>query len=196
MKGLSKFVEYTFIIMFGFVLLSILTSMIYHYYNKNLETNINVGLKQIALQTSDGILKLYQIGEDVHAEPTNGTATIITSIDMNYPNHIGGKNYEVILVSSLGIWTQVTDLTIDSEDIDIRKEEFSGAKIIVRTTQNPYLSYEHSLPNIPVAVQGKYTSGMNDTLTYVRYNYLSTEYNAIILGEFDFVVDITVLRSS
>jgi len=196
MKGLSRFIEYTFLIMFGFTVLTLLTTMIYHYYNKNIDLNIKNGMKQVAMQTSDGIMKLYLTGEDIHAEPDNASAIIITSIDMNYPDHIAGKNYEVDLVGSPGIWNQAINLTIDSANATIRKETSSGQKIIVRITQQPYDTYEYDLPNIPVTVQGKYRSGMNDTLSYVRYNYLGTEYNTIVLGEFDYVLGMTVLRSS
>ncbi len=194
MKGLSKFVEYAFIILFGFTVLSLLTSMIYTYYNKTLERNINSGLKQVALQTSDAILKLYDTGQDIKAEPENASAVIVANMDINYPNNIGGRNFEVDLISSPGIWVQVTNLTIDSEDANIRKETSSGAKILVKTTQDPFLSYEYPLPNIAIDIQGKYTSGSNDTLSYIKYNYLGTEHDIIVLGDFDFIVGVDTIK--
>jgi len=194
MKGLSKFVEYTFLILFGFTVLSLLTSMIYSYYSKTLERNINTGLKQTALQTSEAILKLYNTGQDVKAEPENASTIIVAAMDINYPNNIGGRNFEVDLISSPGIWVQVTNLTIDSEDANIRKETSSGAKILVKTTQDPFLSYEYPLANIAIEIQGKYTAGSNDTLSYIRYNYLGTEYDVIVLGDFDFIVGVDTIK--
>ena len=196
MKGLSKFVEYAFIIMFGFIVLSLLTSMIYHYYNRTLERNINTGLKQTALQTSEAILKLYDTGQDVKAEPENASTVIVASMDINYPNKIGGRNFEVDLISSPGIWVQVINLTIDSEDANIMRETSSGAKILVKTTQEPFLSYEYPLSNIPIEIQGKYTAGSNDTLSYIRYNYNGTENDVILLGDFNFIVDVDTINYS
>jgi len=191
MKGLARIITYAITIMFGFIIITIFSTLIYGYYDQVLRSNIKASLKQIAIQTALSITKLYNLGEESDVTPDNSSSIIISDIDLNYPTKVSGKNFEVELTSSPGIWNIVTNLTIGGENVTIRKETTSGAKIIAKTTQRPYLSYEHDVPNVPIILQGKFRSGQNDTLRLVRYNYNGVVNDTIVLGEADIIIGIT-----
>jgi len=151
-------------------------------------------LKQIAAQTADNILYLYDQAKESDASPTNSTSIILSSIDLNYPNQVVDRNFEVELVSSPGIWNVVTNITIDDVNATIRKESTSGAKIIAKTTQKPIVSYEHDVANVPIGLQGKYRSGDDDTLRLVRYNYNDSLEDVIILGNSSIIIGISSIK--
>jgi hypothetical protein len=194
MKGVSNFVSYTFTILFGFTILILFSSLIYSFYDQVLKTSITASLKQISIQTIDGIIQLYNLGKEFNTNPSNSTSIIISNISLNYPEKVGDKNYEVELLSSPGIWNSITNFTIDEENATIIKETESSSKIIVKTTQRPFVTYEQDLPNIPIILQGKFRSGENDVLRLVRYNYNGTIEDRIILGESDIIVGISSIR--
>jgi len=134
---------------------------------------------------------LYNLGKDFDVTPENSSSIIISDIDLNYPDKISGKIFEVELTSSPGIWNVVTNFTINGRNATIRKETTSGAKIIAKTTQRPLLSYEYNVPNVPIVLQGKFRSGENDTLKLVRYKYNGTVEDTIVLGESNIIVGVT-----
>lgn len=191
MRGVSSFISYALTILFGFVILTFFTSLIYSYYNQVLASNIKTGLKQITAQTTSSIIKLYDLGKESDVSPSNSSSIVISDVDLNYPEKVSGKNFEVELVSTPGIWNLITNFTIDGKNATIRKEAGSGAKIIAKTTQRPFISYEYDVPNVPVVLQGKFRSGQDDTLRLVRYNYNGSISDMIILGESDIIVGIT-----
>jgi hypothetical protein len=174
--------------------MTLFTILIYGYYNDVLKTNIQVSLKQIAAQTSDSILNLYDQVKESDTNPKNSSSVILSSIDLKYPNQVSGRNFEVELVSSPGIWNQITNITVNDVNATIVKETSSGAKIIAKTRQSPIVSYEYDVPNVPIKLQGKYTSGDNDTLSLVRYNYNGTIEDVIILGNSTIIVGITSIN--
>lgn len=194
MKGISKFVDYSFILLSSFIVMTLFTILIYGYYNHELKTNIEVSLKQIAAQTSESILDLYNRAKESDANPKNSSSVILSSIDLKYPNQISGKNFEVELISSPGIWNQITNITVNNLNATIVKETSSGAKIIVKTKQRPVVSYEYNIPNVPIRLQGKYTSGGNDTLSLVRYTYNGTVEDVIVLGNSTIIIGITSIK--
>jgi hypothetical protein len=151
-------------------------------------------LKEISAQTSDSILYLYNQAKESDASPKNSSSVILSSIDLKYPNQISGKNFEVELISSPGIWNQITNITINNANATILKETSSGAKIIAKTKQDPIISYEYDVPNVPIRLQGKYTPGGNDTLSLVRYNYNGTVEDVIILGNSSVIIGITSIN--
>ena len=191
MKGISNFVSYTFTILFGFTILILFTSLIYSFYDQVQKTSITASLKQVSIQTTGSIVQFYNLGKEFNTNPANSTSIIISNISLNYPEKIGDKNYEVELLSSPGIWNSITNFTIDSRNVTVIKETKSSSKIIARTTQRPFITYEQDLPNIPIILQGKFRSGENDILILVRYNYNGTIEDRIILGQSDIIVGIT-----
>ncbi len=194
MKGISEFANYLFIILFGFVVMILFTTLIYGYYENVLKMNIQVSLKQIASQTSDTILYLYEKSKESNSNPKNSSSITLSNIVLNYPNQVSGKNFELELVSSSGIWNQVSNVTINNLNVTIMKETSSGAKIIAKTRQKPIVIYEYDVPNVPIKIQGKYTSGGNDTLRLVRYNYNDNVEDVIILGNSSVIIEITTIN--
>jgi len=194
MKGISNFVSYTFTILFGFTILILFSSLIYSFYDQVQKTTITASLKQVSIQTADEIIKLYNLGKEFKANPTNSTTIIISNISLNYPQKISDKNYEIELSSSPGIWNSIINFTVNGENATIVKETESSSKIIAKTTQRPFVTYEYDLPNLPIMLQGKFRSGDNDILKLVRYNYNGTIEDRIILGESDIIVGIISIR--
>jgi hypothetical protein len=190
MEGVSKFISYALTILSGFIVLTLLVSLIHGYYNRMMESNIRAVLRQIAAQTASSVVYLYNQGKESNANPPNSSSITLSYMDLNYPDRIGGKNFEVELLSSPGIWNVIANFTINGV-ATIRKESTSGAKVIAKTTQKPIISYEYDIPNIPILLQGKFRSGGNDTLRLVRYNYNGSLQDVIILGESDIIIGIT-----
>lgn len=191
MKGVSRFVAYVLTILFGFTVLISFSMIIYGYYDRILRVNVRASLKQIAEQTSSSVVNLYSMAEKSDVQPSNSSSITISSIDLNYPSKVGGKNFKVSLVSASDLWVQVDNVTVSGKVVTIRKEYSSGAKVVAETTQKPIVRYEHDVPNLPVSLQGSFRSGEDDLLRYVRYNYNGTINDAIIVGEPSLVVDIT-----
>jgi hypothetical protein len=177
--------------MLGFVIVAFFTTALYKIYDRTVVSNIQAGLKQVTIQTMSGINYLYEEGKKSNTAPANSSSVVISDITLNYPEKISGKNFEVDLVSSPGIWNVISNLVIGDTIATINKETESGSKIIAKTTQKPLITYEYDVPNIPVKLQGKFKSGVNDTLRLIRYNYNSTIENIIILGEADIIIGIT-----
>jgi len=191
MKGLSTFLTYTFTILLGFTLITFFSFLIYSYYNQVLNLNIQASLKQLAVQTTIGIIKLYDLSKKTDVIPENSSSIVISEMDLDYPNKVSGKNFEVELISSPGIWVLIINMTIDGNTGIINKETTSGAKIIVKTTQRPLVSYEYDIPNIPVVLQGKFKPGDSDVLKLIRYNYNGSIVDNIVLGDSDIIIGIT-----
>lgn len=190
MKGLSAYVTYSLIILIGIATLSIFSVLIYTYYNNVLKSNIETAFKQLAIRTTGEIIKTYSESSKSEALPENASVVILSNIDLNYPDKVSGRNYEIELVSSPGIWNVVQNLTISGQEVTIKRELNSGSKIVLKTTQRPFVTYEYSIPNIPIPIQGSFRSGMDDKLRYVRYNYNGTVYDRIILGEDTIIIGI------
>lgn len=151
-------------------------------------------LKQICIQTTNSIIQLYNKAKEFKAVPKESSSITISSIDLNYPNKLEGKNFEIELLSSPGIWNLITNITIEGKNVTISKETGSSSKIIAKTTQKPIIVYEHDIPNIPIVLQGKFRSGGNDTLKIIRYNYNGVVEDRVIIGESEIIVGITSIR--
>lgn len=194
MKGISKFVSYSLTVLIGFIVLAFFVSLINSYYKQAVKSNIKAGLKEIALQTSDGISKLYEISKKTNTNPENSTSIVLSTMELNYPEKVAGKSYEVDLISSPGIWNFITNFTISGKNVTINKEMNSGGKIIVKTTQIPIVEYEYDLPNIPLLLEGSFRSGENDTLRLVRFNYNGSVNDCVILGNSNLIVGVTSIK--
>jgi hypothetical protein len=106
------------------------------------------------------------------------------------PSHISRRNYEIFLVSGSQIWVNVINLTVESQNIS-SSIKTSGAKIVAKTTQDPFVTVEYDIPNIDVGVQGRSANGVDSKLSYYRYNFNGTVYDKIVLGSSDILIDIT-----
>ena len=159
MKGVSSFIKYSLTVLIGFLILTFFVALINNYYKQVSESNLKEGLKEVALQTANAITQLYDVAKKTNARPENSSSITISSMNLNYPDNINGKSFEVDLVSSPGIWNLVMNITINGKNVTIMKETNSGSKVIVKTIQKPFVEYEYELPNLPLILEGKFKSG-------------------------------------
>ena len=194
MKGVSNFIKYSLTVLISFLILTFFVALINNYYKQVSESNLKEGLKEIALQTANAITQLYDVAKKTNARPENSSSITISSMNLNYPDNINGKSFEVDLVSSPGIWNLVMNITINGKNVTIMKETNSGSKVIVKTIQKPFVEYEYELPNLPLILEGKFKSGGNSTLKLVRFNFNGTINDCIILGDSSIIVGVTNIR--
>jgi len=194
MKGVSSFIKYSLTVLIGFLILTFFVALINNYYKQVSESNLKEGLKEVALQTANAITQLYDVAKKTNARPENSSSITISSMNLNYPDNINGKSFEVDLVSSPGIWNLVMNITINGKNVTIMKETNSGSKVIVKTIQKPFVEYEYELPNMPLILEGKFKSGGNSTLKLVRFNFNGTINDCIILGDSSIIVGVTNIR--
>ena len=194
MKGISRFITYSFTILLGFIILTVFTTLIYGYYDQVSKSNMRSSLKQICVQTFFGIVNLYNRGMENDLIPDNSTAAVIYKIDLNYPDSISGKEFEVYLISSSEIWNTIKNITIDGKIVNIKEEINSGSKIIANTIDKPSVGFEYNLPNMPVIIQGKFSSGDNQTLSLIRYNNNGTIEHVVILGNSDLFIRLNTIN--
>jgi hypothetical protein len=174
----------------GIVTLSLFSVLIYSYYDNTVRSNIETAFKQLATQTTGEIIKTYIVWSKSEASPENASLIILSNVSLSYPDKIAGRSYEVQLISSPGIWNVIQNLTISGQEATVKKEVNSGSKILLKTTQRPFVTYEYDIPNIPITLQGSFKSGMNDMLRYVRYNYNGTINDRIMLGEDNIIIGV------
>lgn len=189
-KAQAKLIEYTLTILLSVLVMISVIAIVYTFYINVLKNEIRESLKQIALQTSESIIKIYQTAKIVKAQPSNQTSILINEIELNLPTDVSKRNYEVILINPNPLWLNIRNFTIDGENVSIIVET-SGPKVIVQTTQDPIIKVEHSLPNIDINLQGKIENGKDSKLRYYRHNINGTIKDSVVLGEADILIDIT-----
>ncbi|MEM5829788.1 MAG: hypothetical protein QW040_01390 [Candidatus Aenigmatarchaeota archaeon] len=189
-KGQAEVIENVFTIFFGIILLTAISVIAYNLYTNQLKTEIENNLKQLALEISNNILKLYESGKNSKYSPMPNEIAKLAEINLNLPPRISGRNYEIFLISSSPIWIQISSLTIGGISPATQIITSPGAKIILRTTQFPEVVVEQEVPNIDVLVQGKIENGLNSTLLYYRSNLDNRIKDFITLGEQEIIVDI------
>lgn len=189
-KGQANLIEYVLTISFGVIILISVTAMIYSFYSTTIRTDAEKGLRELSIQTAENILKLYKSAKDSKAQPPNSSSVLISEIDLSLPSQVSRRNYEIFLVSTNPIWTNIINFTIDNQNVSSAMKT-SGAKIVAKTTQDPFVTVEYDIPNIDVGVQGRSQNGVGSKLRYYRYNFNDTVYDKIVLGSSDILVDIT-----
>jgi hypothetical protein len=189
-KGQANLIEYVLTISFSVAILIGVTAMFYSFYATTTRADAEKGLRELSIQTADNILKFYKSAKDSKAQPSNSSSILISEIDLKLPSQISGRNYEMFLISTNPVWTSVINFTVDSQNISSMIET-SVAKIVAKTTQDPYVTVEYDIPNIDVGVQGKSVNGVESKLRYYRYNFNGTVYDKIVLGSSDILVGIT-----
>jgi len=189
-KGQSQLIEYVLTILFSVVILIGVTALIYSFYNNAQKQDVQNSLNEISLEVSNAILKIYQQGKSSTANPANSTSVLIASVNLNLPQKISNKNYEIDLIRINPLFTSVINFTVGGINVT-PSIQTSGAKIVAKTTEDPKITLTKDLPNIDVNVQGSAFNGQNATLKYYRYNFNGTVYDKIILGEQGIIIDIT-----
>jgi len=189
-KGQAEIVENVLIVLFGVIILTAITALAYNLYSTQLKNEIENNLKQIAVDISNNILRLYDMGKNSKYSPSTNEIAKLVDIDLKLPSQVSGRNYEVILIGANLLWTSISNITIDGS-ATVSVITSPGAKIILRTTQSPVITVEHEIPNIDISVQGRSENGLNTTLAFYRYNSDGSIKNKIVLGAYDIIIDIT-----
>lgn len=189
-KGQANLIEYVLTILFSVVILIGVTTLIYSFYSAAIRTDAEKGLRELSIQIADNILKLYKNAKDSKAQPSNSSSILIGEIDLSLPSQVSRRNYEIFLVSTNPIWVNVINFTIGGQNVSSITKT-SGAKIVAKTTQNPFVTMEYDIPNIDVSVQGRSVNGADSKLRYYRYNFNGTVYDKIVLGSSDILIEIT-----
>lgn len=190
MKGVSNFIEYVFVILLSVVVVVIIVLLVQGFYRVVIENEVKQSLRQVAIQMSDQVLKLYDVARVSKAQPTNYTSILIKEVDLNFPRQVANKNYDILLVSSSQLVPLVTLVTVDGSNVSTTIST-SNAKAVAKTNDDPEIEVEYDIPNIDVSVQGKASNGQNATLRYYRYNVNGVLYDTIVLGPYDIIVQLS-----
>lgn len=179
MKGISSFIEYTLVIALGAVLLSIAAYMAYSFYNTALENSVRNELKQVAIQTSESVLKLYEIGKNSKINPPLNATVLIATETIPLPSDLAGKNYKITLVPSSTLWAAINNITVNQ--VTMPYTTATNANVQAESTQYPLVSVTQDMPNLDIYVQGS-SRITNSTLAYYRYNINGNISDVIMLG--------------
>ena len=188
-KGISPLISYVLTILFSILFLGSIVALVFTFYQISLRNVLREGLRQVAIQTSDGIIRLYENSRVINTRPSNYSSLLLGQLDLELPADVSKRNYEILLVSSNPLWSQLTNLTIGSTSIS-SVISTGGAKILARSTQDPLVSVEMDIPNFEPIVQGRSQNGIMATLKYFRYNLNGSTIDAIILGQSDIITKI------
>ncbi|TAL48024.1 hypothetical protein EPN87_01600 [archaeon] len=188
MKGISSFIEYTLVIMLGIVLVTAVTLVAYSFYDTAVKTAIKGELRQIAVQTSESVVKIYEIGKNSQTNPPINSTMQIATLSIPLPRQLAGKNYKITLIPSGSLWATVSNITMNQ--IPVSYVGITTSKVVTETTQEPLLSSSQDMPNIDVAIEGS-SLVTNSTLTYYRYNINGNITDAIILGTSNIFIQLT-----
>lgn len=176
-----------------FVLVSI-SLLFFSLQNTAIENNIRGSLTQLAVQTSDGIIRLHDTSKDSKVSPTTNSSVLISTLDMNFPVDVGKRNYRIRIISASSIWAQVTSINADGTNITTTSgsliETTSVAKVIAESLQEPLVKVEYDIPNIGVSIQGFSENGLYDELKYYRINFNGTVTDKIVLGNSTLLIDL------
>jgi hypothetical protein len=188
-KGQAEIIGNILAVLFGVIILAAISTVAYNLYTRQLEDEITNNLKQMGVEVSNNILRLYDRGKNSKYSPGANESVRLAEIDLKLPSQVSGRNYEVILIEANPIWVQISNLTIGGASPP-SVITVPGAKVVLRTTQSPKVTVEHEIPNIDVPIQGKSVNGLNSTLAYYRYNSTGGIKDKIVLGDFDIIIDI------
>ncbi len=193
MSGQARFIEYVLVVFLGIFVIVSMVSLFYSFYISSITSEARQTLKQIAVQTADGIVKLYNIAKASNVEPSNYSSIKIVEVDLKLPTHVARRNYEVMLVTGGSIWLSVANVTSNGQRIST-VEHTGGAKVIAKTTQDPIIEVEQDLPNMDVEVQGRSVNGVDAVLRLYRYNINGTKYDTIILGNYTILINVETVE--
>jgi hypothetical protein len=181
MKGQAEIVEHVLTVLLGVILMIIVTAIVYNFYTSSLKNDITESLRQIDLQVSENMVKMYGSSHESDYAPPNGTSYKLNEVNLGLPTDISKRNYEVRLVSSAQ-WN-ISNFTSPNHFAFL--ENASSPKVIARTTQDPVIEVSLSVPDMDVVLQGRAANGKSPLLSYNRYNINGTVFDSIVLGSFD-----------
>ena len=179
-----------------FILIAV-SALVFSLQNSALENSIRASLTQLAIQTSDSIVRLYDTSKDSKFSPTTNSTVLLSVLDLKLPNDVGKRTYSIELISANSIWSQVTSVSADQTNLTATNgsviETPSYSRIIAKTLQPPLVTIEYVIPNIPVVLQGSSENGFFDELRYYRVNFNGNVTDRIALGNNTLLIDLQVV---
>ena len=191
LKGQSELIQYTITILLSVIILISASLIIFTLYDSAVKADIRSSMQQIAAQTADRILKLYEVGKSSRIQPAN-TSVLIAQDSLRLPATISDRKYEIDLIPSSLIWSNIINTTVNNQSA-LTIINSPSAKVVVKTLSDPIISISYNLPNIDVTVQGK-GDPTNSKLYYYRYNVNSTTFDKIIFGDQSILIDIQSIQ--
>ncbi len=177
----SSMMTFVIITFLGFVFLGFIIFISYKYFS-NAEKNLkDQQARQIAFYIISEITSMYQKGLST-SSPSNQSVILLEKM-LNLPEKIAGEQYQIQLISSNGLWSSI------KINDTIKEEVYSGKLLIVVGKEKYYFN----LPNIPVVLQGK-ADYETAKLSYKRYKIGDETRDAIILGNYDVIIDLIRLQ--
>lgn len=193
-KAQAVFYEYALIVLVGMFALVTVALLFFSLQNRAIENDIRASLTQLAIQTSDSIVRLYDTSKDSKVSPSTNSSVLISTMDLRLPTDVSNRNYRIQIVSANSIWTQVTLVQSDGSNITTTNgsliETTSAAKVVAETLQDPKVTLEHVIPNIAANIQGFSENGLHDKLKYYRVNFNGTVTDTIVLGDSTLWIDL------
>jgi hypothetical protein len=180
MKGVV-YIDLLIIVVFMVVLISFVSFIAFRARDVIVESKIKEEFELISQQLLTAISRTVELGEKNSIAPKVNETLLLGVFDLQLPQKIVGKNYEIELISGSKIWVNVQNFTFNGEEVNYRSEG-PNAKIAMRTLEEPKISLEQSLPNFGIELEGKFKSGMPGVIRYYRYNLDGKIYDAIVLS--------------
>jgi len=192
MKGVSPLVSYVLAVLLATVVVTAVVLLVNAFYSIIIQDEIRRELTQVAAQTSSKITEIYSISKVSKASPANSTAVLLAESELNLPSQVVSRNYKVTLLSATQVTSILINLTVSGQNTTSASESQTG-KVVAETTEDPIISVEYDVPSIDVDIQGRSENPSNTTLRYYRYNPNGTITDAILIGGYTLVGQVTVV---
>ncbi|MFP4634151.1 MAG: hypothetical protein ACLFM9_04270 [Candidatus Aenigmatarchaeota archaeon] len=167
-KGLSNYISHILAVAIAFLILSLIASSMYDYYvDLTMESQRSEAMA-LSEDLGNKIMDMYSQYGDVEIIPQQGETEVLTSTEVDVPDDVGGRNYNLRLNSSRKHWIE-TDLeaTAEVEVVDSRRPT---ARVVVEVTEFPEGTYKYHMYNIETNMTGHVSNPRKVKLEYVRVN--------------------------
>jgi len=190
-KGQAQLIQYVITFLISTVIVVAIYFLAITIFNNQIRLEIQDELRQLEIRTLNSIINIYSTGSGYSGSLANNSAILLGEIDLDYPSNVARRSYEMTLISSSQIYSTVnvsenTTLTGD--------EQFSGSKIIGKTTEDPFIEVTLDLPNIDAVFQGSVSNGLNSILSFFKANINGTIKNIITLGNSTLILSVVSIQ--
>ncbi len=192
-KGQAKFLDFILATFLSLIVLISIYSLSISLYRNWLGSEIKSELEYLSFKLSKEMVKAYGLAQRSYAEPENYSSLLLYEAELNFPETIRGRNYEIFLVNPNPIWVSISDVSSEGKELEARIES-GGIKIVAKTLQDPRIEVELSVPNINTLAEGKIVNGKDSKLRYYRLNLNGKVLDAILIGNYNILAEITNIK--
>ncbi len=192
-KSQVSFLDFLLATLLSIAVLISIYSLSTSIYRKWLIEELKAELNLISLRISNEIIKAYGIAREVSYVPENFSVFLIYEKNLELPNSLKGRSYEIYLINANPIWVSISNVSSEGKDIRT-KIKSGGIKLIGRIIQDPKIEIEKNLPNIDVIVEGKIESGGSYNFKYYRVNFNNKSFEFALIGNYNILAKITNIR--